>query len=141
MRNRLVPGLLLACLASGQSPNDNSSDSISVIVRFKQGANTSSRQTLSKRGAQHKTELPLIGASVFELTLDEYQRLATDPNVELLAPDMPVSATGFSGTLDYGWVTAFGQTNPTGYSNSYTGKGVGVAVIDSGVRQVHADLD
>ena len=135
---KVVASLLLACVAVGQPP---SNDSMSVIVRFKQSFKTMGHQSLSRRGAQHKTELPLIGASVYEMNVEEYRRLATDPDVELLAPDMPVTATAFSGTLDYGWVTAFNQTQPTGYVNQYKGRGVAVAVIDSGVTPDNDDLE
>ena len=87
---------------------------------------------VKRHGGSLKRELGLIHSAVYTVPAAELAALESDPDVEYIAPDRPVHAT-----LDY--------ANPAVNANiarqyGWTGSGVTVAVIDSGIMDTHPDL-
>jgi len=70
----------------------------------------------------------------------EADALAQDPNVESVTIDNQVQAHSYDGKQDYGWMLVTGATS-SAYPSTYTGKGIKVAVIDSGMSQWVNNVD
>ena len=108
---------------------------VNVIVRFRQTPDDALVRRLEWRGARHKQQLASIRSAVFSAKARDLALLAADPDVEFIAPDRVVQATGntsFTGGADYGWMTVTGLSTPTA-TLPYDGTGVAVAVLDSGM--------
>jgi serine protease AprX len=99
-----------------------------VIVQFKGDSDV---RSLGKRAAAGRR----LGRSgqVAEVDNAELSRIAADPNVERVYLDRPIFATMERTGLTTGATIARQQLG-------VTGKGVGVAVIDSGITNWHDDL-
>ena len=86
--------------------------------------------------AQVRQQLKAIAAHGVELKVKELLRLARNGNVRFIAPDVPVLPTAASAPLSF---PLLGTQHPTvigaqsAWSAGYTGEGIGIAVIDSGV--------
>jgi serine protease AprX len=102
-----------------------------VIIRGAASADLSARV----RGAKGRTgaRLDLVGGLVAEVPNAELAALAADPAVAGLHLDRPVTAL-LSET------SGAAQATRGALSNAYTGAGIGVAVIDSGIVGWHDDL-
>jgi serine protease AprX len=105
---------------------------IDVIVQFRKGAPGEAHLRVLGRGGILHRNLDLVRAKAYRIPADQLERLADDPDVEFVSPDRPVQATAFSGTPDYGWMTAMDATSSS-VTLPYDGTGIGVAVIDSGI--------
>ena len=119
-----------------RAPNQ-SADSVDVIVRFKESPHQLGHYRFLDRGALHKRSLSLVGAHVYTVNSRDLALLAGDPEVEYIGPDHEIRATAtLPSTPDYGWMTVLGVTSPTA-TLPWDGTGIGVAVIDSGLRAAH----
>ncbi|MBL8292320.1 MAG: S8 family peptidase [Bryobacterales bacterium] len=105
---------------------------VDVIVRFKQNPQERHREKLRRNNGRERHRLDLIRASAVTLTGKAIKELESDPDVAQISPDHEVSAF-----LDYGAPAVSAATARQQYG--VTGKGIGVAVIDSGVYP-HKDL-
>jgi len=147
-RNSLTAIMLsISILGSALAENPKLHDSLSrlepgkdvdVIVRFRVTPTDADLSYYSKYG-RHNAELSTIRSSAMTVKSDRLAVLAEDPNVEYIAPDSPVHATTFTGGPDYGWMTALDITNNFGTA-AYDGTGVGVAILDSGLRAAQDQL-
>jgi len=86
-----------------------------------------------KFGGKLGRRLNLIGAQVLDLPNGQLKRLANHPAVRSIHHDRP-----FTGTMSR--VTLATGANSVQRLLGYTGAGVGVAVVDSGVTAWHDDL-
>ncbi len=135
-RKKLSPELdaksaRLGALFGAQSPTEL----IDVIVQTRPGTTlTRYRQKMVSQGAVQKNNLDIINASVFRVPASMLPQLEQDPDISYVTPDrktIHLSQEDF--VLD--------ATQSTGVINAgYTGNGIGVAVIDSGIRTNHPDL-
>jgi serine protease AprX len=83
-----------------------------------------------------KKRLRLIDADSAVVTAGELEALAREDGVEYVAPDVPVQPTAAGLPVSFPFLsTLFPKIDgaPTAWGQGYTGSGVGVAVIDSGV--------
>jgi serine protease AprX len=86
--------------------------------------------------ARVRQELKAIRAHGVELEVKELLRLARSGSVRYIAPDVPVLPTGASAPLSF---PLLATQHPavigakSAWSAGYTGEGIGIAVIDSGV--------
>ena len=83
-----------------------------------------------------KKRLRLIGADSAVVTAGELESLAAEDGVDFVAPDLPVQPTAAGAPVSFPFLsTLYPQIDgaPAAWSQGYTGSGVGVAVIDSGV--------
>ncbi len=108
---------------------------IDVIVQARPGAALDKhRQKMVTLGASHRSSLDIINGSVFRIPASMLSVLEQDPDIAYVSPDrktIHLSQEDF--VLD--------ATQSSGVINAgYTGNGIGVAIIDSGIRVNHPDL-
>src|SRR6266704_1079008 len=108
---------------------------IDVIVQARPGASLDQhRRKMLSLGAAHRSSLDIINGSVFRIPASMLSVLEQDPDIAYVSPDrktIHLSQEDF--VLD--------ATQSSAVINAgYTGYGVGVAIIDSGIRSSHPDL-
>ncbi len=108
---------------------------IDVIVQARPGASLDQhRRKMLSLGAAHKSKLDIINGNVFSVPASMLPLLEQDPDIAYVSPDrktIHLSQEDF--VLD--------ATQSSAVINAgYTGYGVGVAIIDSGIRSSHPDL-
>ena len=106
---------------------------VDVIVQYvSKPGNTQFAKVLKKNGIV-KNHLDVVNGAAFTVPVSLLSNLASDPNVAYITPDRTVQGTSNgnpTATLDYYDAT----TNATsGWQSGYTGTGIGVAIIDSGI--------
>jgi serine protease AprX len=105
---------------------------VRVIVQYRaEGAEEKVRATLADTKRFHRSLRSVNGGSM-TITRDELSRLEGDPDIEQIVPDHEVYVT-----MNYARPALGGDK---AVSLGYTGKGVGIAVIDSGVVK-HPDFE
>jgi len=132
--------ILSASLAFGGSPKmakdlegKRPSDQVDVIVQFRQAPTSKHHQKVLNRGGKFKHELGLVKGGAYSLPASALNSLANDPDVAYISPDRPVMGAGYSD----GFVAV---NTDMAQSYGYTGRGIGVAVIDSGIYSSHPDI-
>ena len=105
---------------------------VTVIVRYTHQPEARHQLNIAQRGGRVQRNLELVNSVVYTLPASALADLENDPDVEYVSPDRPVAAS-----LDY--------ANPAINANiarqyGWTGSGVTVAVIDSGIMDSHPDL-
>jgi serine protease AprX len=105
---------------------------VRVIVQYKHIPTSAHYSTMKGRGARLHTTLHMIRGAAFTIPVSALPALEADPEIESVTIDHPIavmddltnSATGVSSAWNAG----------------FTGAGIGVAVIDSGINDSHPDL-
>ena len=88
------------------------------------------------RSTTNVADLPIAGAIAATLTAGDVERLARDPDVEFVSLDAPMVSSGKDDTLDASKLATaypFAANAVGAWQSGLTGKGVTVAVIDSGL--------
>jgi serine protease AprX len=105
---------------------------VEVIVQLRPGANLATgNEIVSSAGGTVIRELPLINGLATTLPAEDAQRLSLSPAVHAVSLNAAVEHEGLVSNLG----TAYNQSirSPQAWDEGYTGKGVGVAVIDTGI--------
>ena len=105
---------------------------VRVIVQYKLAPTAAHYSTMKNRGGLLHAKLHLIKAAAFTIPVSALPALEADPEILSVTIDHPMnvmddltnSATGVASAWNAG----------------YTGAGVGIAVIDSGINDSHSDL-
>ena len=100
-------------------------DSTDVIVQFAETPTARNHDKFRKKGGRLKLELSAAKSAVYSIAASELEELANDPKVVFITPDREVYA------MDAHTDSATGAS--VARTNGWTGTGIGVAVIDSGV--------
>lgn len=137
----LLIGTLGAALGQDLEPlalSPDRDDGVDVIVRYRE----TNGGRLARAGQQRKShgglELNAVHGLAMRVTQAELARLSRDPDVESVSPDRAVHASAAAAPgLDYAFETILGGA---GAQFGLTGRGIGVALIDSGVFD-HSDLN
>jgi serine protease AprX len=126
----LIAGASVVLAGSKTAPDlpSNSSSPLDVIVQYKTAP---TKIELKQLGSQIKQQFVHVNAVSVGLTTAQIQTVSQDPNVSYISPNRVTQ-----GSLDI--TTATVNAN-VAWSAGYTGTGVGVAVIDSGIY-AHDDL-
>src|SRR6266567_4826440 len=129
-QGRIAPELsgLLAKAQQGSSEGGT----VKVIVQYNQVPSTAHYATMQGRGAHLNAKLHVIKAAAFTIPVSALAALADDPEVASVTLDHPLK-----GMDDY---TDAAMNVSTAWNSGYKGTGIGVAVIDSGINDNHADL-
>lgn len=132
-----------AAPGGGQVPGD-------FIVIFREGTPESARAlAVGRAGAQLRRSFRVVSASAVHIPSPAARAaLEADPDVLQVVPDRPVRARPKPGGGGGGGATA-GQVTPAGVARvgaapdaalGFTGAGVGVAIVDTGLDFLHPDL-
>ncbi|WP_250160125.1 S8 family peptidase [Caloranaerobacter azorensis] len=111
--------------------NSKSKEEIPVIIRAKNGNFSRLSNIVLGMSSKVKRSLPLVGGIACSLNIETISRLARDPNIEYISFDSKVFAL-----LD---IATSSIKSKFAHELGYTGKGITVAVIDTGVAP-HNDL-
>ena len=98
---------------------------VDIIVQFNSVPGAATRQKVSARGGILKTDLGGLKAGAYSIPAGVLEALANDPDIAYISPNRSVK-----GTLDHS-VAAINALAPVNLG--MTGRGIGVAVIDSGI--------
>lgn len=120
----------------------NSTTKTNVIVQFNSSPQASCGgllgivgcvvNTVLELGGNILSDLPLVNGVLAQLDGNGIVNLSNDPNVAYISPDRPL------GTLSNDAGAAINAS--AAWRSNYTGSGIGVALIDSGVNS-HRDLN
>jgi serine protease AprX len=133
----VASGIAMASRAAAAAPGRPES----VIVRGAAGCTTQVAAAITQLGGTVTHSLGVLNGATAIVGSDRLTALRSNPCVAAVTADGSVSLSSFGGydpTLDVGSVFNTTQTigAPKYYKAGYTGKGVGVALIDSGVTPV-----
>jgi len=138
IRSTLTGLLFATSLAFGESAKiakglelADPDSTVDVIVQFKHPLTEAHHEMLRRMGVKHRADLHLVAGDAVSMPARSLAALANDPEVAFIAADRPVH-----GLLD---LTVAAVNASVAWQSGWTGQGVGVAVIDSGIAQ-HADL-
>lgn len=106
-----------------------------VIVQFNTSDVATHKLLIEGHGGHHHRGFASSKSSLGTLTRDQLTSLANDPAVRYISPDRPLQSTAVGG-LDYAR-EASGAV--AAHTQGWTGAGVGVVVIDSGLTSNTCD--
>jgi serine protease AprX len=137
----VLTALLVAMLPSvtpaGSAPDGRL---LSVIVRARPGALAAAARQVERFGGQVGRQLGIINGFTARLPASQVGQLTQSPTVNSVTEDEPVAmqAAAYTPTTDAGSLyTTTLQTGAQAYWQAgYTGKGIDVAVIDTGTAPV-----
>ena len=98
---------------------------VDVIIQYKQAPTNAHHAKIRARGGQHKGDLSLINAGHYSMPASTLAELENDSNIVAVSPDR-LSRPTLNTTA-----AAVGASIAQSYG--YTGAGIGVAVLDSGI--------
>lgn len=122
---------LTICPVVSAKLNSRSREEIPVIISMKNNENSKLSNMVFSMSTGIKKDLPLVGGIACSLSTEAINRLKRHPDVEYISFDSKVFAL-----LD---VTNQTIATQVAHNEGYTGKGVTVAVVDTGVF-THTDL-
>lgn len=105
---------------------------VNVVVKFRDSSQQGHFERAGRHAVRGKRHFEHTGSGAYSIRARDLEALASDPDVEYVAPDRQVRANldVVGPTIGADIVWSFGRT----------GTGVGVAVIDSGVNDNTKDL-
>lgn len=110
--------------------SQNGSNRVDVIVQYVNDPTDTDFAKVAARGGMLKKDFRgAIHGAAFNVPGSALSKLADDPNVKHVSPDRPLRANVISNNPDYYESAAFALSA----WNNYTGAGIGIAVIDSGI--------
>jgi serine protease AprX len=113
-----------------QERSSSSGEPQNVIIRTKDGRKASVKNKVGRHTSRYR-EHKLTNAVSARLNPEQIVEFRNDPDVEGISPDSDVNAPGTAGTYSSDVVADVKQT--LGLGNWFTGSGLTIAVIDSGV--------
>jgi serine protease AprX len=128
--SRIAPEL--SGLLTKAKQGSSKSETVRVIVQYHETPTAAHYATMQNRGGRLNAKLHMINSAAFTIPVSALTALESDPEILSVTIDHPMnvmddltnSATGVASAWNAG----------------YTGSGVGVAVIDSGINDSHPDL-
>ena len=127
---RIAPEL--AGLLSRAKQGPLKGQTVKVIVQYRQVPTAAHYSTMQGRGARLQSKLHMIKAAAFTIPVSALPLLEADPEVVSVTIDHPMNL------MDDLTDGAIGVS--AAWNSGFTGAGVGVAVIDSGINDNVADL-
>lgn len=120
---------------------NNSADFQDVIVRFKDKPGQAELHAFKGLGGEVSNVFTIIPAISGKLPAKAIEALKNNPQVEVVEPDYLVQALEYSAENELGNSWGVDHINAdAALAAGYSGEGVKVAVLDSGVNFNHADL-
>jgi serine protease AprX len=126
----------LAAPATGKISKDlllvRSGSTADVIVQFRNAPGDSEIAGITARGAKLKRTLRNVRAAVFSVPASALAALSNNPEVVYVSPDREVA-----GRMEFAG-PAVGADHA--FNSGWTGSGIGIAIIDSGINPEHPDI-
>jgi serine protease AprX len=119
-----------------QTAKNQPKQNVRVIVEGKNGSGELDKKIAGKGGVK-KNSLGMIKGVAAEMSAQAAQELANDPDVQWVTFDSPMAPTYTADQLTTVYPVAVGADQLWTGQTPYTGQGVTVAVLDSGIK---ADL-
>jgi len=128
--SRMAPELsdLLTKAKRGTSANQT----VRVIVQYKQTPTSTHYSTMQGRGGRLHAKLHMIKGAAFTIPVRALPALEADPNIASVTIDHPLHLMDDTTDEVIGAASA--------WNSGFTGAGIGIAVIDSGINDSHRDL-
>jgi serine protease AprX len=114
--------------------NNDPNRVVDVLVQYRNGFGGGNRNQAESRGAKYKRSFKVIDAAQMSIPLSKVEDLADDRDVKYISLDRKVKMSATVSDVSYA-VSA-----DLAWSYGYSGTGVGIAVIDSGVSY-HKDVN
>jgi serine protease AprX len=111
--------------------NVDPQSTVDVIIQYNQAPTAAHHAKIRARGGQHKRDLSVIKGGHYSVPAAALTALENDPDVVAISPDRAVHSM-----LD---LAGQAVNAPAAWNLGYTGTGIGIAIIDSGV-DLHYDL-
>ncbi len=134
MKNRLLWFALLVSLPGAAAEGgkvapdiDRKAASVDVIVQFAAPPSDQQIAAVQGKGGTLKSRLGSVKAAAYSIWGGAIDSVASLPGVKYVSPDRPVQ-----GQLDY---SAAAANATIAWKYGWSGKGIGIAVIDSGISQ------
>src|ERR1035437_1107795 len=105
---------------------------VKVIVQYRQVPTAAHYATMQGRGGRLQSKLHMIKGAAFTIPVSALAALEADPEIASVTIDHPMNV------MDD--LTNGATGVQAAWTSGYTGAGVGVAVIDSGINDSHPDL-
>ena len=138
-----APAWATASTSSAASPVPASASRASVIVMASPGAEQAAEQAAAADGGRVVRRLGIISGFLADVPASAVAGLARVPGVASVSPDRSATPMGIEPSLGYDpahtdSLSAISQIvgAQAGWARGYTGQGVDVAVIDTGVARV-----
>ena len=109
-------------------PETAAAEFVDVIVQYGAPPSEQLRARIANRGGRLKAELHVIDAGLYSMPAAAVAALADDPGIRYVSPDREVRPALDVANTAAGAAIAF--------SSGWTGAGVGIAIIDSGILEV-----
>jgi serine protease AprX len=109
-----------------------SNETVRIIVQYKQVPRAEQEGRMQHLGARLNHRLSLVNGIALTIPVSALPALEADSEVVSVSLDHPLRG------LDE--ITNTATNVPSAWNAGYTGKGIGVAVIDSGINDNHPDL-
>ena len=106
-------------------------NTVDLVVQAKKGYANSVKERILAVGGALKKDLPVINGAAYRVPADRVEEITNDAGVAFVSIDSKIRGTIFNATQAVGAYIA--------EQYGYTGKGIGVAVIDSGIDR-HPDI-
>jgi serine protease AprX len=108
---------------------------VEVLVQFEAGINeTAARETVRVAGGDAGRALPLINGLHVRMTAAEAQRLSIDTRVKAVSPNAAVESEAALDPSKLATSYVHSLRAEKMWASGYTGEGVGVAVVDTGIQ-------
>src|SRR5256714_8582366 len=131
----LLAGALPAAAALSAAP---ASPAVTVVVQARPAAADGAADSVARLGGHVEAALPIIDGFSATLPADRVAALAADSDVVAVTPNRPITLTGQYGEGSGGASAVYTDAVRASktWDQGYSGNGVGVAVIDTGINPV-----
>lgn len=120
---------------TGPSAQQAPGELVDAIIQFRRGTALQTHvQKWQGLGATHRNALDVVNGGLFRVPANLLPALANDPDVVYVSPDRKLIHTSI-----WDYILDASQSMQV-IQAGYDGSGIGIAVIDSGVRANHSDL-
>ncbi len=106
-------------------PPANTGSVVDVIIQYNNPPQQQQHDKVAQKGGMLKADLGIANSAAYSVPASQLKSVSEDPDVVYISPDRPVQRM-----MD---VTAPSVNAEIAWQYGWNGKGIGVAIIDSGI--------